>query len=88
MQRKQFDVVVDKKLGKGKILQLTYTIVMIDKKVIRILNHSHTRSGLLAYFSISPTSETYLSLKRYYERLYSQESENNEATNDVLLKVI
>lgn len=61
MERKQFDVVTNKRL--------TYTIIMIDNKITRIFNHAHTKNGFLWHYTISPTSETYIKLKRQYEQM-------------------
>jgi hypothetical protein len=64
--RKQFDVLVEKKVGRD-IWKLGYTIVMNDNKVIRIFNNTKSWKGVPLFHTIEPTSEMFLYLKKKYE---------------------
>ena len=85
MKSKQFIINYTLKLGKGKVLQLSYTIVMIDKKVVRIFNHTTSKKGNPTFHTIEPSSDMFSRLKKRYEDLYARE---DEQTLDAMLKVI
>lgn len=71
MKRVEFEILVPMRMGKGKVANLTYTIVMIDGKVKRILNHAHSRTGFLVNHTIEPNSEVATKLTQRYESLYA-----------------
>ncbi len=76
---RQFVTTITKKTGKydkktrvAEEMSLTYTIVMIEDKVVRIFNHYKHRTGYIVYNSIQPTSEIFLLLQKKYDSIAEQ----------------